>query len=137
MPGTTAGRDYAPLVAARLGIGLAADCTELAIAEGTLTAVRPVLGGRAVARVHFHESLPAMATIRPGSFAKAEPGVTNPAVETLDVSFTPDDLRAEQTALMPKSGGGSRLDSADVVVSGGRELNWAADRRVQLVRLVT
>jgi electron transfer flavoprotein alpha subunit len=29
-PGTTAGRDYAPIVAARLGLGLAADCVELA-----------------------------------------------------------------------------------------------------------
>jgi electron transfer flavoprotein alpha subunit len=32
-PGTTAGRDYAPVVAARLGAGLAADCTEIT-AEG-------------------------------------------------------------------------------------------------------
>ncbi len=122
VPGTTAGRDYAPLVAARLGVGLAADCTELAVADGTLTALRPVLGGRAAARVHFHESQPAMATIRPGSFARAEPGISAPAVETLDVSFASNDLRVEQIALMPKSGGGSRLDSAEVVVSGGRGL---------------
>ena len=33
LPGTTAGRDYAPLVAARLGIGLAADCTEIAVTD--------------------------------------------------------------------------------------------------------
>src|SRR3712207_5233029 len=31
MPGTTAGRDYAPRLAARLGTGLAADCVELAV----------------------------------------------------------------------------------------------------------
>ena len=47
VPGTTAGRDYAPLVAARLGAGLAADCVSFAVESGALSATRPVLGGRA------------------------------------------------------------------------------------------
>ena len=33
-PGTTAGRDYAPVVAARLGAGLAADCVEVMVEGG-------------------------------------------------------------------------------------------------------
>ena len=36
VPGTTAGRDYAPLVAARLGAGLAADCVSFAVEDGAL-----------------------------------------------------------------------------------------------------
>ena len=93
VPGTTAGRDYAPLVAARLGAGLAADCVSFAVENGALTAMRPVLGGRALTANHVSRSGPAMATVRSGSFAKAEPGLTEPVIEMLDVMFTAEDQR--------------------------------------------
>jgi electron transfer flavoprotein alpha subunit len=122
VPGTTAGRDYAPLVAARLGAGLAADCVSFAVEDGVFVATRPVLGGRALTRVTFPGGGPGMATVRSGSFAKAEPGVTQPIVEMLDVALTPDDLRVSLVETAPKGTGASRLDAADVVVSGGRGL---------------
>jgi electron transfer flavoprotein alpha subunit len=122
IPGTTAGRDYAPLVAAKLGVGLAADCVELALVDGHVTGVRPVLGGRAVSRIRFGEALPAMVTIHPGSFAKAEPGASAPAGEPFVASFTPDDFRVSLVETTAKTSAGSRLDSADIVVSGGRGL---------------
>ncbi len=122
VPGTTAGRDYAPIVAARLGVGLAADCVELEMTNGSLSALRPVLGGRAVARIHFHESSPAIVTIRPGSVARAEPGATEPDIEQLAVPITADDRRVTLIETTPKGSGASRLDSAEVVVSGGRGL---------------
>jgi electron transfer flavoprotein alpha subunit len=122
VPGTTAGRDYAPLVAARLGAGLAADCVSFAVEDGVFVATRPVLGGRALTRVTFPGGGPGMATVRSGSFAKAEPGVTQPIVEMLDVALTPDDLRVSLVETAPKGAGASRLDAADVVVSGGRGL---------------
>jgi electron transfer flavoprotein alpha subunit len=121
VPGTTAGRDYAPIVAARLGTGLAADCVELGVDDGHLTAVRPVLGGKAMSRVHLRGT-PAIATVRAGSFAKAEVGPGTLVPEVLDVAFTPDDLRVTLVETTPKGAGGSRLDSAEVVVSGGRGL---------------
>jgi electron transfer flavoprotein alpha subunit len=67
-----------------------------------------------------------MATVRSGSFAKAEPGLTEPVVEMLDVALTPDDQRASLVETTPKGTGASRLDSADVVVSGGRGLKEPA-----------
>ncbi|MCC7022665.1 MAG: electron transfer flavoprotein subunit alpha/FixB family protein [Thermomicrobiales bacterium] len=127
MPGTTSGRDYAPLVAARLKAGLAADCVELHEADGTLTATRPVLGGRALTRVTFPDSQPAMITIRAGSFAKAGPGATSPEVEPFVVTLAPDDLRVSMVELAAKGAVGSRLDSAAVVVSGGRGLKEPAN----------
>jgi electron transfer flavoprotein alpha subunit len=126
VPGTTAGRDYAPLFAARLGLGLAADCVSFAVEDGVLVATRPVLGGRALTRVTFQGDGPGMATVRSGSFAKAEPGLTEPVVEMLDVALTPDDQRASLVETTPKGSGASRLDSADVVVSGGRGLKEPA-----------
>jgi electron transfer flavoprotein alpha subunit len=126
VPGTTAGRDYAPLVAARLGAGLAADCVEFAVDGGVLTAVRPVLGGRALSRLRFPGDGLALATVHAGSFAKAEPGMTAPNVESLEVEFAPADLRVSQVEITPKGAAGSRLDAADVVVSGGRGLKEPA-----------
>lgn len=126
VPGTTAGRDYAPLVAARVGVGLAADCVAIAVDDGALTATRPVLGGRALSRISFPAGGPVMATVRSGSFPKAAPGMTDPVVETLDVTFAPDDLRVSHVEITPKGTGGSRLDTAEVVVSGGRGLKEPA-----------
>ena len=126
VPGTTAGRDYAPLVAARLGAGLAADCVSFAVEDGAFVATRPVLGGRALTRITFPGGGPSIATVRSGSFAKAEPGVTEPIVEMLDVALTPDDQRVSLVETAPKGTGASRLDSADVVVSGGRGLKEPA-----------
>jgi electron transfer flavoprotein alpha subunit len=126
VPGTTAGRDYAPVVAARLGTGLAADCVSFTVENGALSATRPVLGGRALTRVAFPGQGPAMATVRSGSFAKSEPGVGEPVVEMLDVTLTAEDRRVSLVATTPKGTGASRLDSAEVVVSGGRGLKEPA-----------
>jgi electron transfer flavoprotein alpha subunit len=122
VPGTTLGRDYAPLVAARLGIGLAADCVELEVADGELRALRPVYGGRAVSRVTFDGGQMAMVTVRPGSFDKATPGLTTPTVEMLAPILSDDDLGVSVLETSPKGAAGSRLDSAEIVVSGGRGL---------------
>jgi electron transfer flavoprotein alpha subunit len=121
-PGTTAGRDYAPLVAARLGAALAADVVDVHQEGGALVAVRPVLGGRAQSRVTFAPGVLAMATLRPGSFARAAAGATSPSVESLAVDLQPSDQRVELVETTPKGSGSSRLDSAEVVVSGGRGL---------------
>ena len=126
VPGTTAGRDYAPLVAAQLGAGLAADCISFAVEDGALVATRPVLGGRAQTRITFPGGGPSMATVRSGSFAKAEHGLTEPIVEMLEVALTPDDQRVSLVETAPKGSGASRLDSAEVVVSGGRGLKEPA-----------
>ncbi|HET7092624.1 MAG TPA: electron transfer flavoprotein subunit alpha/FixB family protein [Thermomicrobiales bacterium] len=127
VPGTTLGRDAAPKVAARLGVGLAADAIAFAIDGGDLVATRPVLGGRAQAQVRVSGPTPRIATVRPGSFAKAEPIGTEIAPETLPVDLTDADLRAHVTGVEPKGGGASSLDTAEVVVSGGRGLKEPAN----------
>jgi electron transfer flavoprotein alpha subunit len=111
VPGTTAGRDYAPLAAARLGAGLAGDCVSFAVGGGALVATRPVLGGRARTRI---------------TFAKAEPGRTEPVVEMLDVTLAPEDRRVSLVETTSKGAGASRLDTAEAVVSGGRGLKELA-----------
>src|SRR5262249_47219061 len=67
-PASSLGKDLAPRVAARLGVGLAADCTALAADGGKLVATRPVFAGKAIQKVAFPQA-PAIASLRPKMFA--------------------------------------------------------------------
>ena len=117
IPGTTSGRDYAPRAAARLGVGLAADCVDLSVEDGNLVAVRPVLGGKVQTAVRMPGSHPQMATVRPGSFEKAASGGSNAPTEQLSVSLSPDDLRVTVTGTAEAEAGTASLDSASVIVA--------------------
>ncbi len=122
IPGTTAGRDYAPRVAARLGVGLAADCVELAVEDGAVVAVRPVLGGRVQTAVKLAGNTPQMATVRAGSFERATGSDGNGSVELIDVSLSDDDTRVKVLELVQEAAAGQSLEGADRIVSGGRGL---------------
>ncbi len=65
-PATSNGRDYAPRVAARLGLGLTGDAIGLDVdAQGRLVQLKPAFGGNVVASV-LARTEPQMATVRPG-----------------------------------------------------------------------
>jgi electron transfer flavoprotein alpha subunit len=68
MGATHVGRDLAPRVSRRVGVGLTADCTELTIDpdEGILLQTRPAFGGNVMATIANRYSRPQMATVRPG-----------------------------------------------------------------------
>ena len=65
---TPFGRAFAPRVAAALGTGLTADCTELSMEPetGLLLQTRPAFGGNMMATIRTAASRPQMATVRPG-----------------------------------------------------------------------
>jgi electron transfer flavoprotein alpha subunit len=66
LPSTSNGRDLAPRVAARLGVGLTADCVDLDISKsGSLVQHKPAFGGNIVALIHSR-MLPQIATVKPG-----------------------------------------------------------------------
>lgn len=66
---TTSGRTLMPIVAAKLGTGLTADCTELDIdiEERLLLQTRPAIGGNVMATIKTPQARPQMATVRPKS----------------------------------------------------------------------
>ena len=118
---TAMGRDVLPRVAARLGVGLAQDCTELRIADGKqLECVRPIYAGKAFARVR-PTMIPAMATLRPNVFSL---GASDPSRTAATSSFTPElrpeQIRARVVATRAGSGAKVELTEANIVVSGGR-----------------
>ena len=119
---TTQGKDLAPRVATRLGLGLASDCTAFEVAaDGRLIITRPIYGGRAIATV-MEKTTPQMATVRPNVMAPLEPDTSRTApVEKLAVET--GDIRARVIDLIQESGRQQvGLAEAEIIVSGGRGL---------------
>jgi electron transfer flavoprotein alpha subunit len=120
LPSTANGRDYAPRVAARLGLGLTADCVGLDLNElGELVQYKPAFGGQIVASI-LSRTWPQMATVRPGMFDKPAPDwSTSCRVERIEVS-EPNDDRYRVIAHTKEAGRAStELDDAAVVLCVG------------------
>ena len=124
MSRTSEGRELAPRLAFRLGVGLAQDCLEVSVDESTRTllANRPVYGGNAVAVVSC-ERTPQIAAIRPKAY---EPMEADAGRQGQVVSF-PVELDASQAKTrvvetVREESEGVKLEDARVVVSGGRGL---------------
>lgn len=128
VPATTAGIEYGPRVAARLHLGMAADCIAFSVEDGDLVAVRPVLGGRVQTAVRFGPSRPQIATVRAGSFEKATSSGEGPEPEPIAVTFEESDQRIQVLNVAAKEqSGGVALEAADTIVGGGRGLKEAAN----------
>jgi len=119
-PASAMGRDLAPRVAARLGVGLAADCTGLAVEGGKLVATRPVFAGKAIQRVGFPKS-PALVSLRPKVFAPVA-GSGTATVTPLEVAEDPKAARMRVVDVSAAAGGKVDLTEAEIIVSGGRGL---------------
>jgi len=115
--GTAMGRDLAPRVAARLGVGALADVVALTADGETFTARRPVYSGKAFATATTAGKMPQVITLRPNVFAAEELGGAGDvvALDGLDLS-----IRAMVKELIAAGGGELDVAEADIIVSGGR-----------------
>ena len=121
---TNEGRELAPRLAFRLGVGLAQDCLEVSVdsSEKKLLANRPVYGGNAIAVVRCDQT-PQIAAIRPKAY---EPTETDSSRQGEVVSF-PVDLDASMALTQVvetviEEAEGVKLEDAQIVISGGRGL---------------
>lgn len=113
---TTSGKELGPRLAAKMGVSLAPDCSEIQVEGGKIFAVRPVYAGKAFARVEFKSS-PAVISLRPKLFPAVENPKT-PAVEECAPEVS--DPKAKITGIEAKEAGTIDLTEADIIVSGGR-----------------
>ena len=115
---TALGKDLGPRLAARLGVGLACDCTALEIDGGRLLATRPIFAGKALAKVRLNGNLQ-MATVRPNVLAAPEPNAG--ATATVEpVEALTDNIRAMVVSIVGAAEGEIDVAEADIIVSGGR-----------------
>jgi electron transfer flavoprotein alpha subunit len=119
---TATGRDLGPRVAARLGVGLASDVTELAVEGGKVVVTRPVYAGKALQRLRL-DGTPALLSIRPNTIRPSEAPKSGAATSFPVPTFTP---RVKVTGIKAPATAALDVAEASIVVSGGRGLKEPA-----------
>jgi electron transfer flavoprotein alpha subunit len=120
---TPHGRDLAPRVAARLKLGLTADCTGLEIdGQGQLVQTRPAFGGNIMASIITPYTRPQTATVRPNVFEVPEKDShLNARTEFYPVVLSRSAIRTKVIERhYVDNAAGENIADAKVIVSGGR-----------------
>jgi electron transfer flavoprotein alpha subunit len=122
---TATGRDLAPRVAAKLGVSVAADVTDLAVNGSTIVATRPVYAGKALQKVRVLGK-PAVISVRPSVFT--------PDAKALQVKPEPLSVASPGRVVVReiKAAPAGTLDVAEaqIIISGGRGLKEPANFKV-------
>jgi electron transfer flavoprotein alpha subunit len=128
LPSTYVGRDLAPRVAGRLGLGLTGDCIDLSIdAGGRLVQWKPAFGGNVVAPI-LSRTTPVMATVRPGVLP-VDPERPNATANVTALAL--GDLPASRLAVAarhrdPSAADAAALDEAEIAGGVGRGIGGPA-----------
>ena len=122
---TAFGRSLAPRLAARLGTGLTADCTQLDIdpETGLLLQTRPAFGGNLMATIVCPNGRPQMATVRPRVFTapRRDPSrACRIVTERSAATGSPIELLGRVTL-----GAEAAIGDADVLVAVGQGIGSA------------
>ena len=120
---TNNGRDLAPRIAARLGLGLTADCTGLEIDDARqLIQTRPAFGGNIMAEIISPYTRPQMATVRPNVFKPGEPDSSRDGeIEKVNIEVSPVQVRTRVLEKVSEAVEGMKsVEEADVIVCSGR-----------------
>jgi electron transfer flavoprotein alpha subunit len=121
---TPNGKDLAPRLAIRLGVGLASDVVALSYdaASGDVLACKPVFGGLAVSE-QAGVGRPQLVTVRPKA---TEPAAPQPGrageIERFAVDVSGVSPRSRVVERVRERATAKRLEDAEIVVSGGRGL---------------
>jgi len=115
--GTAMGRDLAPTVAARLGVGAIPDAVGLELDGETFSVRRPVYSGKATTTADTAGNTPQVISLRPNVFAAEESAGAGEVVALDGLSLS---IRAVVKELLEAEGGELDVAEADVIVSGGR-----------------
>lgn len=122
---THIGRDLAPRLSRRVGVGLTADCTELSIdpAEHILLQTRPAFGGNIMATIANRYSRPQMATVRPGVMEAQMDEAHSGTIIHCDVNLSESDIKTRVLEVYQEKRKHTPITEAKVIVAGGRGVN--------------
>lgn len=115
---TSDSRDVAGRFAARLGVGLISNASDVEAKDGGFVARVPYFGGAKVATMRANAK-PAIVLVRPKSFEASETGGTA-EVKELAVSVSDESKRARVVERVVEASEKVKLEDARVVISGGR-----------------
>lgn len=126
IPASERGRDWAPRLAARLGLGLTGDAIALELdAQKRMVAIKPAFGGNIVAPI-LCRTYPQMVTVRPGVLELGAPATSRRAgLLALRPEIAPALSRRLRThSILDESL--APLEGADVIVGVGMGVGSAA-----------
>lgn len=119
---TAIGRDLAPRIAARLGTGCTADCTELDIDKetGVLVATKPYFGRNLMADIICPSQRPQMVTVRPGVLELQDRDSDRRGeLIHVDADLREEDTRVTVLDSIRSRSEGVSLEEAEKVVAAG------------------
>ncbi len=138
---TTRGRTVMPMLSARIGCGLTADCTELSIdpVSGRLIQTRPAIGGNVMADIKTRGRDPQMCTVRPKSKRPLDTDRSRKG-ELIKVS-PPQSLLGSALKFLgftPETSVGLPIQEAEIIISGGKGMKNAKNfaKLEELARLL-
>jgi electron transfer flavoprotein alpha subunit len=120
MGASNAGLELSAYVAAKLGVGLAPDSTEITVEDGNLVAIRPALIGNVIAKVMFGEARPHMATVRRRVFPIPEADTGRSGDISAVEAVLSEDAITTKVEGYEEAAGQVSLTDAKIIVSGGR-----------------
>ncbi len=119
---TMLARDLFPRVGARMGAGVASDCTELTVAtNGDVMVRRPMYAGKCTAEVAFENSSTKIILMRPNQLP-VEVCTSAKTPEVVDIPAPTMDLKTLIKDVVRGTSGKLDLTEANIIVSGGRGL---------------
>lgn len=116
---TSMGRDLAPRLAAKLGVSLASDCTQIGVRDGKLEVMRPIFAGKAFASFQF-KSTPQMASLRPKVFPLDDPVDSQGETVKKEVVIPEAHVKDKVEEIVRAEGAELDVTEADIIISGGR-----------------
>lgn len=126
LAGTTAGRDVAAFLAGRHRAAHLVDCLSIECSNAGITGTRAVHRGKFLTKVRASRGRLTFATVRPTAYPAPERSARETSsVESLDPRFAAGEIRITITGHHPTASGPSGLDTAEVVIVGGRGLGDA------------
>jgi electron transfer flavoprotein alpha subunit len=126
---TPTGRDLMPRLSAKLNVGLASDCTQLAFEGDQIKARRPVYAGKATVEVEFLGSGPRIATLRQNALGVPKPDASKTA-EAAQLSVDLGKIAAQVTEVVKGTSARPDVTEAAIVISGGRSLKNAENFKI-------
>lgn len=129
---TVTGKDLFPRVAARLGTGLAVDCTEIKLdGNNQFVVKRPMYAGKAYAEVGFSDATPKMATVRPNVLIPSQPDPSRKAeVIKVAAQVSPADIRTKVLEIVKMAGAKLDLTESEIIISGGRGIKGTENFKI-------
>jgi len=132
---THLGRDLAPRMSRRLGLGLTADCTRLSIdpEERILLQTRPAFGGNIMATIVSRFSRPQTATVRPGIMKALDWDPSRHGeIRIEEISMADCKEFTKVLECVMREDIGVSLPLAKIIVAGGRPV--CSDRGITVLR---